>query len=106
MQMALRQIPILVIAAIGLGGSPGMAADAMHGGDLAKRWCATCHLVEGGQKQASADVPSFAAVAAKPGFSPEKLAYFLLDPHPKMPNFPLNRAEAADIAAYIGSLRK
>jgi len=34
------------------------------------------------------------------------VAYFLLDPHPKMPNFPLNRTEAADIAAYIGSLRK
>jgi mono/diheme cytochrome c family protein len=106
MHMALRRIPILIIAAVGLGGSPGMAADATHGGDLAKRWCATCHLVESGQKQASADVPSFAAVAAKPDFSPEKLAYFLLDPHPKMPNFPLTRAEAADIAAYIGSLRK
>ncbi|MGY4419945.1 mono/diheme cytochrome c family protein [Bradyrhizobium sp. JR6.1] len=39
-------------------------------------------------------------------FSPEKLAFFLLDPHPKMPNFPLNRAEAADIAAYVASLRK
>jgi len=42
----------------------------------------------------------------KSDFSPEKVAYFLLDPHPKMPNFPLNRTEAADIAAYIGSLRK
>jgi mono/diheme cytochrome c family protein len=106
MRMAWRRITIFVITAIGLGESPGMAADAVRGGDLAKRWCATCHLVEGGQKQASADVSSFAAVAAKPDFSPEKLAYFLLDPHPKMPNFPLNRAEAADIAAYIGSLRK
>jgi len=46
------------------------------------------------------------AIAAKSDFSPEKVAYFLLDPHPKMPNFPLNRTEAADIAAYIGSLRK
>jgi len=80
-----------------------MAADAAHG-DLAKRWCASCHLVERGQKQASADVPSFAAIAAKSDFSPEKVAYFLLDPHPRMPNFPLSRAE--DIAAYIGALRK
>jgi len=55
--------------------------------------------------QASADVPSFASVARKPDFSPERLAFFLLDPHPKMPNFPLSRAEAGDIAAYIGSLR-
>jgi mono/diheme cytochrome c family protein len=34
------------------------------------------------------------------------LAFFLLDPHPKMPSFPLSRAEAADLAAYIASLRK
>jgi len=28
-----------------------------------------------------------------------------VDPHPKMPNFPLSRTEAGDIAAYIASLR-
>jgi hypothetical protein len=38
--------------------------------------------------------------------SPEKVAFFRLDPHPKMPSFPLSRVEAADIAAYIGSLRR
>lgn len=81
------------------------AADADHGADLAKRWCASCHVVANGQAQASADVPSFASVARRPDFSPERLAFFLLDPHPKMPNFPLSRAEAGDIAAYIGSLR-
>jgi hypothetical protein len=31
---------------------------------------------------------------------------FLLDPHPKMPDMSLTRTEAADIAAYIGSLRR
>ncbi|MDU6835443.1 MAG: cytochrome c, partial [Bradyrhizobium sp.] len=44
--------------------------------------------------------------AQKADFTPEKVAFFLLDPHPKMPSFPLNRLEAADIAAYIASLRK
>ena len=82
------------------------AADADHGVDLAKRWCASCHVVADGQTQASVDVPSFASVARRPNFSPERLAFFLLDPHPKMPNFPLSRLEAADIAAYIDSLRK
>jgi mono/diheme cytochrome c family protein len=90
----------------GLLGSPAMAADAAHGADLAKRWCAACHLVEGVQKQASADVPSFASIARRSDFTPEKVAYFLLDPHPKMPSFPLSRNEAADLAAYIGSLRQ
>jgi mono/diheme cytochrome c family protein len=82
------------------------AADAGHGAILAKRWCAACHLVDAGQKQASADVPTFAAIGQKPDFTAEKVAFFLLDPHPKMPNFPLSRSEAADLAAYIGSLRK
>ena len=86
--------------------SPAMAADADHGAELAKRWCASCHVVDGGQKQASADVPPFSAIANRSDFSAEKLAFFLLDPHPKMPNFPLSRNEAGDIAAFIGSLRK
>jgi mono/diheme cytochrome c family protein len=106
MRVAHKHIHILLIAALGLSASAVMAADANNGAQLAKRWCATCHLVDSDQKQASADVPPFAAIARKPDFTPEKVAFFLLDPHPKMPNFPLSRSEAADIAAYIGSLRK
>jgi mono/diheme cytochrome c family protein len=96
---------ILAIAGIALCGSPAMAADPDQGAQLAKRWCATCHVVDADQKQASADVPPFVVIARKPDFSPEKIAGFLLEPHPKMPNFPLSRNEAADIAAYIGALR-
>jgi mono/diheme cytochrome c family protein len=103
--MRIFHATIFVVAA-GLTGSAAMAADADHGAELSKRWCATCHVVDSDQKQASADVLPFAAIARKPDFSPEKLAFFLLDPHPKMPNFPLSRAEAADIAAYIASLCK
>jgi mono/diheme cytochrome c family protein len=109
MRMDFRHIQILqilLVATVGLSGSPAVAADADHGADLAKRWCATCHLVDGDQKQASTDAPPFAAIARKSDFTPEKVAFFLLDPHPKMPSFPLSRNEAADIAAYIGALRK
>jgi mono/diheme cytochrome c family protein len=102
-----RYVRALAIAVLGFAGPAATAADAdaNHGADLAQRWCATCHLVDGSQKQASADVPTFVMIARKPNFTPEKVAFFLLDPHPKMPNFPLSRSEAADIAAYIGSLR-
>ena len=31
-------------------------------------------------------------------------AFFLLEPHPKMPNMQLSRSEAADLAAYIATL--
>ena len=104
--MGLARMNVLIVAAMAIGTSQGSAADADHGADLAKRWCAACHLVDGAQTQASADVPSFASIARKSDSTPEKVAFFLLDPHPKMPNFPLSRNEAADIAAYIGTLRK
>jgi len=109
MRTDFRHIWALAVAAASggvIGASPAVAADADHGADLAKRWCAACHVVAGDQKQASADAPPFATIAHKSDFTPEKVAFFLLDPHPKMPNFPLSRNEAADIAAYIGSLRK
>ena len=101
-----RLAKVLVVAAVGFGGSAAVAADANHGAELAKRWCASCHLVDSTQKQASTDAPPFDAIAHKSDFTAEKVAFFLLDPHPKMPNFPLSRNEAADLAAYIGSLRK
>jgi mono/diheme cytochrome c family protein len=104
MRASLGPFSVLIVIA-GLSSS-AFAADPDHGADLAKRWCASCHVVTSEQKQASADVPSFASIARKPDFTPEKLAYFLLEPHPKMPNFPLSRIEAGDIAAYIGSLRQ
>jgi mono/diheme cytochrome c family protein len=95
----------LAVAIAALSGSAAMAADPGHGLVLAERRCATCHLVDADQKQASAEVPPFAVSARKQDFTPEKIAFFLLDPHPKMPDFPLSRNEAADLAAYVGSLR-
>lgn len=107
MRAVFKRVHVLVaVAAAALSGTAALAADANHGAELAKRWCASCHLVAAGQKQTNADVPSFAAIAAKSDFTPEKVAFFLLDPHPKMPNFPLSRIEAGDLAAYIASLRK
>ena len=105
MRVFFRLAQVTVVAATAFGSSAALAADANHGGELARRWCASCHLVDAGQKQASTDAPPFDAIAHKTDFTPEKVAFFLLDPHPKMPNFPLSRNEAGDLAAYIGSLR-
>jgi hypothetical protein len=65
-----------------------------------------CHVVTPEQQRANADAPPFATIAQAPTFDQKRLAYFLLDPHPKMPDLPLTRAAADDIAAYIASLRK
>jgi mono/diheme cytochrome c family protein len=95
----------LLLIGANLEHSGALAADAQHGKALAQVWCANCHLVAPEQRQASADVPSFASIGEQPGFNAARLALFLLDPHPKMPNLSLTRAEAADLAAYIGSLK-
>jgi mono/diheme cytochrome c family protein len=80
-------------------------ADPEHGLALAKRWCASCHVVSPEQQRASADVPPFATIARSPNFDAKQLAYFLLNPHPKMPDLPLSRAAADDIAVYIATLK-
>ena len=87
--------------------APAVAAgNVENGANLANRWCSTCHVVSAAQQQASADVPPFATIARAPNFSVDRIAAFLLDPHPKMPNLGLSRGETDDIAAYIGSLVK
>ncbi len=79
------------------------AADVHKGETLAKRWCATCHIVSSGQQQGTAQSPPFSAIASKPNFNETTLAYFLLTPHPRMPDMNLSRSEAADLAAYIAT---
>lgn len=94
-----------LLLAMGPGGWPAAAADAENGREIAQRWCAECHLVAAGQARANADVASFASLAKRPDFDAARLAFFLLDPHPKMPNMSLTRAEATDLAAYIAKLK-
>ena len=84
---------------------PSFAADATQGERLARRWCAACHVIAADQRQANADAPSFAAIAARPDLDPARLAFLLLTPHPTMPELALGRGEAEDIVAYIVKLR-
>ena len=81
------------------------AADADHGSALAQRWCATCHVISSAQRVEIDHSPSFASIAQRGDFSAEKLAFFLLEPHPKM-NMSLSRKEADDLAAYIAEQRR
>jgi len=94
----------IALFSLSLVASSALAADPMHGRGLAERWCSSCHLVSSTQTKASTDVPSFSEIARQPGFDAARLALFLLDPHPKMPDLSLTRSEAADLSAYIQSL--
>lgn len=85
--------------------APGFAADAGQGEVLAKRWCATCHVVSAAQERGSTQAPPFSEIARKPGLDAGQLALYLLLPHPRMPDMNMSRAEAADLAAYIAAQR-
>lgn len=90
----------------GLSKGAAMPADAAHGEQLARRWCAACHIVAADQTRGADNVPAFASIAKMPGFSVENIAQFLMDPHPKMPDMQLTRDEAKDLGAYIASLAR
>jgi mono/diheme cytochrome c family protein len=77
------------------------AADAANGEKLAKRWCASCHVVSADQQRGNTQAPPFSATAKKRGVDAAKIALYLLLPHPKMPDMNLSRSEAADLAVYI-----
>ena len=61
--------------------------------------------LKAGGMGALGEAPPFASIAKRPGFDAGQIAVFLLDPHPKMPNLSLTRVEAADLAAYIATLK-
>ncbi|HET9415784.1 MAG TPA: c-type cytochrome [Pseudolabrys sp.] len=100
----MRQIALSLLLTSVVSATAG-AADALKGETLAKRWCATCHVVSSQQQQGTTQSPPFSAIAGKPGFNETTLAYFLLTPHPRMPDMSLTRSEAADLAAYIKNQR-
>jgi len=85
--------------------SSASAADASNGEVLARRWCAACHVVATDQRGPASEAPPFASVAKRPDFDAHKLAFFLLNPHPMMPDMGLSRSAAEDLAAYIATLK-
>jgi mono/diheme cytochrome c family protein len=100
-----RGFPWLLLAAVFVATS-ALGADAENGRRLAQRWCEACHVVTPTQRGAATDqAPPFATIAKTPGLDAAKIALFLLAPHPKMPDMALSRLEAADLAAYIASLK-
>jgi len=82
------------------------AADPDNGSNLAQRWCTGCHVVSDDQAKGPDIAPSFASIAERPGFNVEKIASFLLEPHPKMPNMALSPEESRDITAFIAEQRR
>lgn len=104
--MASRSRATLLLSLAGaaaLAAAPACAGDAQKGAVIAKRWCASCHVVSKDQTSANADAPSFFDIAQR-RTDRKQLGNFLVDPHPPMPDMHLSRKEIDDIVAYIRSL--
>ena len=112
--MARRFVRLLLFLPLAAAIAPGgVAAQGTPPGDpaagraLAGQLCSSCHLVGPEQRGPVPDgVPSFMAIAARPGTMEDHLLGVLVSPpHPAMPAPPLDRRQMRDVAAYILSLR-
>jgi mono/diheme cytochrome c family protein len=99
--VARRSLAAIIVSLLA---SSAFAADPGRGEAVVKRWCADCHMVAAGQPT-STEAPPFSSIAKRPDFDTTRIAFFLLDPHPKMPDMQLSRADVADIATYIATLK-
>ena len=97
--LALVATPLPALAQQGAGES------AAAGEEVARRWCAACHVVAEGQLIAQSDAPSFMEIAEGSDGDFGWLPAFLADPHPAMPRLSLSRQQIRDLGAYLSSLR-
>ena len=74
--------------------------------EAAQRYCDECHVIERNGPAGWTSAPSFAAIADKPTTTAASLRAFIQKPHMDMLNLARSPPEAADLAAYILSLRK
>ncbi len=98
----------VVIGLLSIGAAASVRAaesEVAAGAQLAKRWCAACHIVSANQNgSVPQGPPSFVSVA-RSGLGADRLRAFLSHPHGAMPDLALTRSEIDELAAYIGSLR-
>lgn len=97
----------IAVSAIVLSGAaqPGLAQNVQRGASLAGSQCAECHAVNKGERSPKVAVPTFSAIAATPGMTSLALEASLQTSHRQMPNLLIERADRADIIAYILSLK-
>ena len=104
--MSHRVLPAtLALLMLGLIAAQDAHADVAKGTQLARQWCANCHIINnnpsGGVPQGP---PTFPAIA-RSGMTADQLRAFLSHPHGSMPDLALSRAEIDDLIGYIETLR-
>lgn len=91
----------------GLAQSSATAGNAARGRDFAFDNCRPCHVVAPNQPSTTkfSNAPDFRSIANSSTTTPLSLIVWLTNPHPTMPSLVLSPQEAADVIAYIQSLR-
>ncbi|WP_072392351.1 cytochrome c [Hyphomicrobium sp. CS1GBMeth3] len=98
---------LLMLAAPSVAGSATPKPDPEKGRALAERVCTACHVIsKHPASSVAADVPSFPAIANKPGQSMETIAGRIVIPHPPMPAVALTREEIVNVVAYIMTFKE
>jgi mono/diheme cytochrome c family protein len=84
------------------------AQDTGAGHAVADRVCRPCHAVDPGQPKPRLITigPAFVDIANSTAMTRTALYVLLQTPHGKMPSLILSPQEAADVVAYIHSLRR
>ena len=103
--MSYRTFAALATLTLGLLAAHGVRADAQKGAQLARQWCANCHVIGGNPTGAVPQGPPTFPVIARSGMAPDQLRAFLSHPHGAMPDLALTRAEIDDLIGYIETLR-
>jgi mono/diheme cytochrome c family protein len=103
--MRISRLCLAVALALCGGIEMTLAQDVENGRRLSERWCTECHAIGSTPAKRNRASP-FSAIAAKEAIDADMIASFLLLPHATMPNLPLSRKDAQDIAAFIIGMKR
>ena len=102
----------LAIVPSAMAQSPSEDGDPLKGREIARTWCANCHVVEDNPARGADTAPTFPAIAARPAVTADGLRAFLsaqhsgaAEPQGRMPNLSLSRNDVENVVAYILTLR-
>ena len=101
-----RQLGItLIFLMLAAVGAYPARADAANGAQLARQWCANCHVIGNNSAGPVPQGPPSFQMIAHSAMTADQLRAFLSHPHGAMPDLSLTRAEIDDLIAYINTLR-
>ena len=95
----------LIFLMLALGNAYPARADADNGAQLARQWCANCHVIGNNSAGPVPQGPPSFQMVAHSGLTVDQLRAFLSHPHGAMPDLSLTRTEIDDLIAYINTLR-